>query len=199
MKKIRFFSYVVEHDTGEAPNPYFGFCTLCLCKYRKSPKEKRRNIVELANEGDWVIGTGGANPRRSAGNGKLVYAMRVDRKITLERYHANHAYAHKKPSPYGSFAQQRGDNMPPKNSFERNERFVLISWHFYYFGDNAKSIPVTKRRDVEKRGVGFRYLSEECAGWFERWVKRFRRGKHGEPWMKQSLQRKRAQACKSSC
>jgi hypothetical protein len=109
MKKIRFFSYVVEHDTGEASNPYFGFCTLCPCKYRKSPQAKRRNIVELANEGAWVIRTGGADPRRSAGNAKPVYAKRVDKKITPERYHANDAYADKKPSPYGSFAQQRGE------------------------------------------------------------------------------------------
>lgn len=94
---MKFFSYVVEHDTGEAPNPYFGCCTLCLCKFRKSAK-KPRNIVELANEGDWIIGTGGANPKRSAGNGKLVYAMHVDRKITLGEYYANPAYARKKPS-----------------------------------------------------------------------------------------------------
>lgn len=195
---MKLFSYVVEHDTGEAPNPYFGFCTLCLCKFRESP-EKPRNIVELADEGDWIIGTGGANTKRSAGNGKLVYAMRVDKKMTLEQYHANRAYACKRPSSNGSFGQQRGDNMPPKNLFERNERFVLISWHFYYFGHNAKWIPRSKRGDVEKRGVGFRYLSEECARWFEQWVRRFKRGKHGEPWMKQSLERKRAQACKSSC
>jgi hypothetical protein len=199
MKKIRFFSYVVEHDTGEAPNPYFGFCTLCLCKYRKSPKEKRRNIVELANEGDWVIGTGGANPKKSAGKGKLVYAMRVDKKITLGRYHANRAYAYKKPSPSGSFAQRRGDNMAPKDSFERNERFVLISSHFYYCGDHAKTIPVSGRFQVEKRGPGFRYLDEGSARWFEKWIKRFKRGKHGEPCMKPFLERRRAQSCKSSC
>jgi len=195
---MKFFSYVVEHDTGEAPNPYFGFCTLCLCKFRESPKE-RRNIVELAREGDWIIGTGGANPKRSAGNGKLVYAMRVDRKITLGEYYTNRSYSCKKPSTSSSFAQQRGDNRRPKSSFERENRFVLISRHFYYFGDNAREIPSGKRPRFEKKGVGFRYLDERTAQWFEKWVKRFKQGKHGEPWMKASLERKAAQACKSSC
>jgi hypothetical protein len=198
MRKIRHFSYVVEHDTGEAPNPYHGFCTLCLCKYRESRK-KPSNVVELAEKGDWVIGTGGANPQRSAGNGKLVYAMRVHKKITLEKYHAARAYTCKKPSPTSGFAQQRGDNKSPKNSFERKKRFVLISRHFYYFGENAKAIPLSKRPHLEKTGPGFRYLSEGCARWFEKWIKRFKRGKHGEPCMKPTLERKRAQACKSCC
>ena len=195
---MKFFSYVVEHDTGEAPNPYFGCCTLCLCKFREEPT-KPRNIVELANEGDWIIGTGGANSKKSAGNGKLVYAMRVDRKVTLAEYYADPAYACKKPSQNSRFARQRGDNKRPKNSFERKKRFVLISKHFYYFGDKAKAIPSSKRRQFEKKGVGFRYLNEKCAGWFENWIKRFKRGRHGEPWMKASLERKAAQACKSSC
>lgn len=68
---MKLFSDVVVHDKGHAPNPYFGFCTLCRCKFKKSRKA-RQNIVELADRGDWVIGTGGANRRKSAGHGKLV-------------------------------------------------------------------------------------------------------------------------------
>jgi hypothetical protein len=75
-KEMKLFSYVVEHDNGYAPNPYFGVCTLCGCKF-----EGRRNIVQLAKEGDWVVGTGGASTK-SAGHGKLLYAMRVDKKLT---------------------------------------------------------------------------------------------------------------------
>jgi hypothetical protein len=81
------YSYVVEHDTGKAPNPYFDFCTLCRCKYRECP-EDRKNIVELVKPGDWVIGTGGAG-KRSAGHGKLVYAMQVDEKLTRADYYSN--------------------------------------------------------------------------------------------------------------
>ena len=52
------YSYVVEHDTGYAPNPDSGVCSLCRCKFRESPVS-RRNIVELAKKGDWIVGTGG--------------------------------------------------------------------------------------------------------------------------------------------
>src|SRR4051795_10756509 len=82
----RLFSYVLEHDYGFAPNPFGGFCTLSKCKYRKS----RRNVVELAEVGDWIAGTGGADRRKSAGHGKLIYAMRVDEIISLSEYRQAH-------------------------------------------------------------------------------------------------------------
>ena len=85
---VELYSYVVDHDTGFAPNPYGGLCTLCRCKFRKH-RQGKRNIVELAKVGDWVIGTGGANKKKSAGHGKLIYAMRVDEKPTREKYY-NH-------------------------------------------------------------------------------------------------------------
>ena len=109
---VKIFSYVVDHDTGYAPNPYFGLCTLCRCKIRERP-EDNRNIVELAEEGDWVIGTGRAS-KRSAGHGRLVYAMRVDKKPTREEY-------------YSQFPQTRGDNEPPRDDFEKHKQFALVS------------------------------------------------------------------------
>jgi len=84
------FSYVVQHDLGWAPNPSDGFCTLAKCKYGSA---RKRNIVELAEVGDWISGTGGADPRVSAGHGRLVYAMRVDEKLTLAQYHADPRFA----------------------------------------------------------------------------------------------------------
>ena len=63
---MKVFSYVVEHDNGLAPNPYFGYCTLCRCKFREKPGG-HRNIVELAEKGDWIIGTGGANLEKKRG------------------------------------------------------------------------------------------------------------------------------------
>ena len=69
----RLFSYVVDHDYGFAPNPFGGICTLAKCKYGS----KKRNIVEMAERRDWIAGTGGADLSKSAGHGKLIYAMRV--------------------------------------------------------------------------------------------------------------------------
>lgn len=47
--KPTLFSYVIPHDGGSAPNPYFGICTLAICK----PVIRRTAKVE-----DWVVGLG---------------------------------------------------------------------------------------------------------------------------------------------
>jgi hypothetical protein len=44
------------------------------------------NIDEMAEKGDWIAGTGGSDLRKSAGHGKLIYAMRIDEKISLAEY-----------------------------------------------------------------------------------------------------------------
>jgi hypothetical protein len=80
----RLFSHVVEHDEGRSPNPYGRYCTLCHCKF--SSTGKKPNVVELASKGDWVVGTGGANLRKSSGHGTIVYAMKVTDKLPLREY-----------------------------------------------------------------------------------------------------------------
>jgi hypothetical protein len=174
------YSYVVEHDNGHAPNPYFDFCTLCRCKYRIQPTG-RKNIVELAKEGDWIVGTGGASDR-SAQHGKLIYAMRVDEKITRGEYFDDRRFAAKRRAANGAYERTRGDNEWPKSKFERNEQFALVSSHFYYFG--AKAIDIPERfKHFEKKGPGFRsHFDQTDIHQFLRWLtKRRRLGKQGEP------------------
>jgi hypothetical protein len=193
------FSYVVEHDRGHAPNPYFGVCTLCRCKCRASRKA-HKNVVERAKPGDWVVGTGGSNGKKSAGHGKLVYAMRVEQKLTRAEYYAS-GFESKKPVMGGSQEQLLGDNLLPKNSFERHEQFVLISRRrFYYFGRNAISIP-QKFHNLEKKGPSFKYreFDEAYVARFEKWITRNKPGILGEPCMKGSSSRKKMLLCKSFC
>ena len=194
---MKAFSYVVDHDTGYAPNPYFGFCTLCRCKFQKRGAP-RKNIVEKAEEGDWVIGTGGAS-KKSAGHGKLVYAMRVDKKLTREDYFSDSRFAQKKPvrTSTSTYKQTRGDNERPCDDFERKQ-FALVSSHFYYFGANAIDIREFK---LEKNSRGFHYIdpAEFCR--FVEWLQRtYKPGTHGDPSYKESVDkligRKR---CKLSC
>jgi hypothetical protein len=85
----RLFSYVVEHDLGFSPNPFGGYCTLAHCKFRRSPR--RRNVVELATKGDWVVGTGGAS-QKSSGHRTLIYAMKVTDKLTLQQYFSDERF-----------------------------------------------------------------------------------------------------------
>ena len=199
---VKLYSYVVEHDTGYAPNPYLGFCTLCRCKFRKSVAG-RKNIVESAKEGDWLIGTGGAS-KRSAGHGKLIYAMLVTEKLTREKYFSDSRFAQKKPvkTSTSTYDQKRGDNERASKVFEKREQFVLVSRHFFYFGNNAIDIPAKfRRRGFEKKGPGFRCPSDPadvCR--FVDWLEKERKpGKHGKPCQKLIDKPKGSKRCKSSC
>jgi hypothetical protein len=191
---MKLYSYVVDHDTGYAPNPYFRVCTLCRCKYRESPKG-RKNIVELAREGDWIVGTGGADPRKSAGHGKLVYAMRVDEKLTREKYYADARFAKKR------VGKPLGDNEPPSGDFENHEQYALISRHFYYFGARAIDIPKQAPKNLEKRGPGFRCdFAPADIGRFVEWLEnRHKPGRHGEPCQRLVDEPKGSNRWKSSC
>lgn len=184
---MKIYSYVVEHDTGYAPDPEDDLCTLCRCKFRKHPG-KRRNIVELAKVGDWVIGTGGAS-KKSAGHGKLVYAMRVDEILQRGEY-------------YNRYPKRRDNkNDPPRSNFEKQEQFALLSRHFYYFGANAVDLP--EQFSLEKQGPGFR-KRVDCIDIdrFLEWLKgQSKPGKHGEPCCPEEPvgNPKGRKRCKSSC
>jgi hypothetical protein len=166
---MRLFSYVVHHDTGFAPNPHHGFCTLVHCKR----KTKKRNIVELAEEGDWIIGTGGKNKKLSCGrNDCIIYIMRVDEKL-----------------PFAQFLRDRRfhGRADCKDLGHGNE-YALISETFLYFGRDAISVsrmPATALLDhpIEKKGPGFRTdFSDIFIRRVARWVQNQRQlGKVGEP------------------
>jgi hypothetical protein len=116
--------------------------TLAHCKFGTS---RRRNIVELADVGDWIVGTGGVGPQ-SAGHGKLIYAMCVSEKLTLRDYFADRRF------------RGRADNLG--SYARRTNRFVLVSEDFFYFGIRARDLSKIPSRHLvhpfEKRGPGFR-------------------------------------------
>jgi hypothetical protein len=57
----KLYRYIVDHDTGFAPNPYHGYCTLATCK---------QTIRKTVRIGDWILGLSSKN----SGN-KIIYAM----------------------------------------------------------------------------------------------------------------------------
>jgi hypothetical protein len=139
--KSELFSYIVRSDSGFAPNPYGGVCTLACCK----PK-----IRNSANIGVWVIGT-----TPSPNSGRLVFAMQVTRTLTFELYFEDPKYARKKNGP----ANPRGDSIyrkgisggleqVPKSAHDERHKKgdlsanrVLISETFFYFGGKAPLLP----------------------------------------------------------
>ena len=74
---VTLFSYRITHDTGAAPNPFWGVCTLVICKPR---------IRLAAQVGDWIVGTGSANSPIRDISDSVVYAMRVSQKMTMREY-----------------------------------------------------------------------------------------------------------------
>ena len=169
------YSYVLDHDEGVAPNPEGGLCTLAYCKFSHSG---RRNLVEMASEGDWIVGTGGKGPK-TVGHGRLIYAMRVTEKIPLVRYAAERRFA------------GRIDRDPLDPHMEG--RFVLISDDFFYFGRNAIDIDRIPKRHLshrfEKRGPNYRRdFAREFVADFDAWLHReFTVGAHGSPCAPHSL------------
>ncbi len=136
------FSYNMTSDSGFAPNPFGGICTLACDK---------PIIRKTANLGDWIIGTS----KSSTSKARLVYAMRVDRGLTFEMYWDFPEYECKKPGKNngcGDNIYKKGPDghlVQVKNLFRGKEHVktdtsvnrVLISKTFYYFGKETVEIP----------------------------------------------------------
>jgi hypothetical protein len=161
------FSYVVDHDLGFAPNPFGGYCTLVHCKF--GGKTGRRNVIELAQVGDWVIGTGGKS-KDSAGHGRLIYLMRVSQKLPFSKYLSDRRF------------QGRSDC----KDFGSGNKYALVSRRFFYFGRNAlpiSALPDQLAENIAKRGAGFRRdyqrgKLKKLVRWFK---KNYETGMHGDP------------------
>jgi Nucleotide modification associated domain 2 len=116
------------------------------------------------------------NLRKSAGHGKLVYAMRVDDIISLNQYCKAHD----------------GDRIDAEPENGVKGRSALISHHFFYFGRNAIDISEIPQQHLdhpfEKRGPGHRCdFSDDFVDDFAKWLKaNFKRGVHGQPCMPHS-------------
>jgi hypothetical protein len=133
------------------------YCTLAHCKF----KQERRNIIEIADIGDWAAGTGGLGSA-SAGHGKLIYGMRVEEKMTLLDYARDERF------------WCRDDNLAEYGNC--TDRFVLISQHYYYLGREAidiSSMPTTHLdHPFEKRGPRYRSdFSDAFIVDFENWLR----------------------------
>ncbi len=197
----KLFSYVLRFDDGAAPNPFGGICTLTICK----PAIRRS-----ASVGDWIIGTGSKNSRLKDGkiydlSDTIVYAMKVSEKQTLSEYdfHCQHKLKSKIPKWHSKIFQRRiGDciyDFTTKNVVEirqsvHNEwnksrdlsgKFSLLSDHFYYFGETARSLPL-ELRTIIKRNQGHRTIEQiDLISKFEEWISQFEANKiYGDPQLK---------------
>ncbi len=188
---MKLYSYIVKHDTGFAPNPFHGYCTLACCK----PRIRRK-----AEKGDWVVGL----TPKSAGN-KVAYLMRVDEIVPSFRgYWSEARFKTKKPSYTGGLRKRCGDNIyePKASSGYRQLRSmhshedgsehagnkahdlsgerILVSETFAYFGSKPKTLPNELRSLIVGRGHRSRFPDETKAA-FVRFAGTVGFGVHAAP------------------
>lgn len=161
------YSYCISFDAGSAPNPFWGICTLAICK----PVIRR-----TARVGDWIVGTGSMEYGFS---NKVVYAMEVTQVLSMPEYDTfcKKHLPQKLPNFRGSSYKERvGDciydfsDTPPTIRQgvhdEGNRRRdlggvnVLLSDHYYYFGDTPVDLP-EHLLAIVKQGQGHKSKSNE--------------------------------------
>lgn len=202
-------SYIVAYDSGFAPNPFNGFCTLATCK---------PDIREHAGIGDWIVGTG-SNRKGVRRGGFLVYAMRVTEAMSIGDYWCDPRFARKKPNQYGSYRMACGDNIycpdgktggwtqlnsyhskadgsPYRKHINRDTSVdrVLISDDFVYFGAEGPEIPdALKNAGIVLAGRGRRKVTDAgTIAAFERWLEGLGvKGYQGRPFDMVEAARKR--------
>ncbi|MEJ7739694.1 MAG: hypothetical protein WKF97_19895 [Chitinophagaceae bacterium] len=154
---MKLYSYIVAKDYGLAPNPFWNELTLNVCK----PKIRQSAIVD-----DWIIGTGSKNVKQKNGSyknhsGRLVYAMKVTKKMTMPDYdkyckdnlEKKIAFIDRKDwrrivgdSIY-DFSQGDIPRLRKVLHKEKDKKrdlsgkYTLLSTHFYYFGNETVKIP----------------------------------------------------------
>lgn len=187
----RVHSYVVRYDSGFAPNPFYGHCTLATCK---------PGIRRSAQVGDWVIGCG-SNARGVRLGGHIVYAMRVSEALSFDQYAVDPRFLTKMPFRNGSRKQSCGDNIyhRPNTSAEWFQRDsfhsnvdgttnfkhvrrdtsinrVLLSDDYVYFGGMGPKFPASLRdrngRPIWKNGIGVTSFDDaQLLAEFEGWLR----------------------------
>lgn len=186
---MNYYSYLVEHDLGLAPNPFGGYCTLTVCK----PKIRKSGNLKI---GDWIIGTGSKALSKTSGrklNQHLIYAMQVFEIISIEEYWNDLRFRSKRPIINGSLQRMYGDNFYHKDfngnwiqedsahsnndgtpnlkhlKTDTSGRNSIISEHFYYFGQAAPLLPPSLK-DICHTGVGQKLLTQELGAEFINWL-----------------------------
>lgn len=180
---MRLYSYCLRYDDGAAPNPYWGICTLAICKPR---------IRRTANVGDWVVGLGSSRSPIGDISKCVVYAMKITKKLSMSEYDrfCQQHYPDKIPDWQSSdFKRKVGDciydfydsnqlpNLRGSVHKEGNRETdlkgenVLLSEHFFYFGDQPiwleeKLYPIIHSNQGHKSSANDPYI-DDFVSWLE--------------------------------
>ena len=126
------YVYRIDHDVNFAPNVDYGVCSLCGCM---------PTIEANATAGSWIIGIGGNNTGK---RDMMIYAMEVEGNPT-----------------YSDFRKRYPRKSEYLQGIADTSTKVLHSRKYYYFGDNAITLP-DHLQHVIFRGRNCKCLSEEA-------------------------------------
>ena len=161
---MRLFAYKMTHDTGFAPNPFWGYLTLAICK----PKFREHKWP-----GDWVAGfTSKELCGDRVGDERFVFLMQVEERMALADYFHDRRFQSRIPrDPPAARVYRCGDNIyrplvrnardatefvqllndhhgPDQKDHDLKGRHALIARRFAYFGVEALRVPRDVRPDV---------------------------------------------------
>ena len=205
------FSYTIPVDDGAAPNPFGGICSLTICK----PAIRRKAAI-----GDWVVGLGSKRGPRDY-SGTVIYAMRVTEVLTMAEYDVRcrtHLPIKIPDWKSARFEKRIGDClyafsgsgdplMRPGIHHEGNRntdlsgRNVLLSTHFYYFGDKPVTLPKHLHQIIHQTQG---HKSTANAAYFDpfvQWIESLGYEKnqlHGDPQLKKNVM-EHPSDCSSLC
>lgn len=140
----RLYTYIVKVDSGLAPNPFWGWCTLAVC----TPNHQGSKV----ESGDWIAGFSS----KDSGY-KFIYAMEVSQKIHMKDYFHDPRFQAKKPQMKGNWEQRCGDNIydlvnddwialpnPYHEGLEKQDTrcpFVFVGARYWYLGRERVTTP----------------------------------------------------------
>jgi hypothetical protein len=198
----RLFTYKVAVDRGSAPNPYFGVCTLALCKPR---------IRKHAMRGDIVIGCGCKSRTDPDEAFRIVHVMQIDEVLPWPEYVERCRTSLRGKIPDGSSPERyvgdciyvleggmlartlRCGSGHGAESYRRDVlegRNVLLANRYWYFGggDRERVVLPGGLHALSPLGIGHRVDKNqpfigELIGWFNAEVARrgLPPGVHGRP------------------
>lgn len=177
----RLFTYIIPIDDGAAPNPYWGTCTLNICK---------PGIRRVAKLGDWIAGFGSKDAPSGNLSGRLVYAMEVTDILSMQNYDL---YTRRfLPDKIPTFAkpdvksrlgdaiydfylspptQRKSVHLPSNQATDLSGKNCLLSNNFVYFGCNSIETPASLK-PIIYQGRGHRSTKNDSYVMeFAEWIK----------------------------
>lgn len=203
----RIYRYVVRYDSGSAPNPYGGYCTLAICK----PAIRR-----TARPGDWIIGFHGFSGKHDTRHEEICYVMQVSESLSYAEYWEDLRFRSRRPSKKKR-STPLSDSSPPDDNIylqagagidgdvelkqarvydgdhkesssqqtDKRGKNVLIGTMFWYFGDQSKELPqiLSHLGKVGRGHVVNKYKEQvnEDLEQLKTWLGKFKPGRMGTP------------------